>query len=159
MSFKPIAAAILLASTLAIAACSEEPAPVEAKQEGVAGLEISNARVVLNAVKGNPAAIYFDLAYDGERATSLFKAEVAGAESAMMHDYGEWAGKMEMNEMPPLVLNPGDKVSFEPGGKHIMVMGPDDTIAAGGTVDVTLKVIDGRTQTFAAEVKAAGDAS
>lgn len=156
MKFKITAAAILLASTTVLAACGEAEAPVAEEPAGVAGMTVTNARMILNAVDGNPAAVYFDLAYDGDRNTSLRKAEVAGAESTMMHDYGEWEGKMQMAEMGPLMLQPGDKVSFEPGGKHVMVMGPSAEMKPGGTADVTITVIGGKTFTFPAEIKAAG---
>lgn len=158
MKFSKVAALALAASNLALASCGEAEAPVEAADAGVPGMTVSNARMVLNAVEGNPAAVYFDVAYDGERNTTIRKAEVAGAENTMMHDYGEWNGKKEMAEMGPLMLQPGDKIKFEPGSRHVMVMGLSESMVPGSSVDVTVTVIGGDSVTFPAEIKAAGDA-
>ncbi|WP_379546804.1 copper chaperone PCu(A)C [Qipengyuania sp. DSG2-2] len=124
--------------------------------EAVPGLTIENARLVLNAVAGNPAAIYLDMSYDGERATTVRAASVEGAEKTELHETSEWERKMVMGEMGPLLLNPGDSVTFEPGGKHIMVFGLPDTVEPGQDVDVTLTVVGGDKTSFTAEVVAAG---
>ncbi len=75
----------------------------------------------------------------------------------MFHDYGEYDMKVQMMDMLPLPLKKGDKVSFEPGGKHIMAMEPDDTLKPGGTAEVTIVVSGGKSQTFEAPIQAAGD--
>ena len=143
---------------LGLASCggSEEPA-AEAEDQGIPGMTITNARLVLPPVAGNPAAVYFDLAYDGDRQVALNRASVEGADSATFHDYGEYDFKVQMMDMLPLPLKKGDKVSFEPGGKHIMAMGVSPELKAGGTTDVTITVSGGKSQTFPAEVKGAGD--
>ncbi|MCB2089073.1 MAG: copper chaperone PCu(A)C [Sphingomonadaceae bacterium] len=153
-----LAAAMLGVASLGLAGCGEQAsAPEEAAPEGVPGMSVENARMVLAPVAGNPAAVYFDLSYDGETNTTLRRADVAGAESSMMHDYGEWAGKMEMAEMGPLLLQKGDKVSFKPGSKHIMAMKVSPELKPGDTTEVTLTVIGGDKFSFTAEVRAAGD--
>ena len=77
--------------------------------------------MVLAPVKGNPAAIYFNLAYDGDDALALNRAEVKGAKSAMFHDYGDYNFKRQMMDMLPVPLKKGDKLEFKPGGKHLML--------------------------------------
>ena len=79
---KPVYAALLLAGTgLGLAACSDSAeTPSEIAPEGIAGLEITNPRMMLPPVAGNPAAVYFDIAYDGERNLALRSADVAGAD-------------------------------------------------------------------------------
>ena len=103
---KPVYAALLLAGTgLGLAACSDSAeTPSEIGPEGIAGLEITNPRMMLPPVAGNPAAVYFDIAYDGERNLALRSADVAGAERAVMHDMMEYDFEMTMGEMPPLML-------------------------------------------------------
>ncbi|XUU59978.1 copper chaperone PCu(A)C [Erythrobacter sp. HA6-11] len=154
-----IAPASAAALALSLSACGGAEAPVEevAEVEGVPGMTIDNARLVLPPVAGNPAAVYFDLAYDGERALTIRKAEVAGAESAMLHEYAEFEGKMQMMEALPIGITKGDKLEFKPGEKHVMAFGIPEDIEAGASVDVTLTVAGGATQTFAAEVRAAGE--
>lgn len=158
--FKAIHAAFLLGTTgLVLTACSDgaEAPAEEIAPEGIAGLEISNARMMLPPVSGNPAAIYFDLAYDGERNIAIRNADVAGAGSAQLHDMMEYDFEMTMGEMPPLMLQPGDSVSFEPGGKHVMAFDLDPSLAAGGTTEVTLIVAGGDKQSFEVPIRAAGD--
>lgn len=158
MKFTSIAAAGLIASSLALAACGSDPEPAaEAAPEGIPGLTVENARLVLAPVKGNPAAAYFDLDYKGERGLSIRRADVAGAEESQMHNYSEWSGKMEMGEAMPIAITKGTKIAFEPGGYHIMAFGLPETVAPGGTVEITLTVSGGDKYSFDAEVRAAGD--
>ncbi|MEM7688147.1 MAG: copper chaperone PCu(A)C [Pseudomonadota bacterium] len=142
---------------LSLGACAEEaPAPVPV--EGVyPGLEITNARLVLAPVKGNPAAVYFDAVYNGERGISITGAKVSGAANAEVHAMMEYDFKMTMAEAGPIPLRSGETQTFEPGGFHVMAMELDEGVEAGGTVEVTLKISGGKTHTFDAEVRAAGE--
>ena len=158
MKSSVIAAAFLTVATFGLAACgdsaSQQPA---AEPEGVPGLTITNARMVLAPVDGNPAAVYFDLAYDGDRNVALNRADVEGASSATLHEYSEWNREMQMSEMQPLVLRKGDTVTFEPGGRHVMAMGVSPELQPGGTTEVTLTVSGGDKTTFEAEIRAPGE--
>jgi copper(I)-binding protein len=118
---------------------------------------VSNARVVLPPVAGNPAAVYFDLAYTGAAGVTLEDVAVEGAGMTMIHDYAEAAGKMEMTMAGPVTLAEGAPVSFAPGGLHVMAMEPTDALKAGGTAKVTLTLSDGSTTTVDAPVRAAGE--
>jgi periplasmic copper chaperone A len=144
-------------ASLSLAGCGETPPEAPGEDAGIAGMTITNARMVLAPVAGNPAAVYFDLDYQGDRNVALNRAEVKGAKSATFHDIGEYDLKMQMMDMLPLPLKKGDKVSFEPGGKHIMAMEPDETLKPGGTAEVTIIVSGGKGHTFEAPIKAAGD--
>lgn len=157
---KPVYAALLLAGTgLALAACSDgaETSVEDAAPEGIAGLEITNVRMMLPAVTGNPAALYFDIAYDGERNIAIRNADVAGADRAELHDTMEYGSEMVMGEMPPLMMRPGDRVSLEPGGKHVMAFDLSPDLVAGGTTEVTLIVAGGDKHSFEASIQAAGE--
>jgi len=158
VTFKKTWAALILASSLTVASCgggTEEVA--EVAPEGVPGMSVENGRLVLAPVSGNPAAVYFDLTYDGERGLTIRRADVAGAESAMLHDYGEYDGKVQMMEALPIGIKKGDKVVFEPGSKHVMAFGIPEELAPGDTAEVTLTVSGGDKYTFEATVQAAGD--
>lgn len=149
---------LVLAGVLLLSACGEEQAKEPAPVEGVVpGMAIENGRVVLAPVSGNPAAVYFDLAYDGERALSLYDAEVTGAGEAMIHQTVVEPGQNRMVESVPIPLRPGDKVEFKPGDYHVMAMKVSPELEAGGTTVVTLKLSGGGTHKFDAEVRAAGD--
>ena len=144
--------------TFGLSACGDTGTEQAAEApEGIPGMSVENARLVLPAVSGYPAAVYFDLKYDGEDSVALRAADVADAGSAMMHDYGEWDGKVQMMEMLPVVLQKGDTFKFEPGGKHVMAMDLSPELKPGGTTEVTLTIAGGDKFSFPAEVKAAGD--
>lgn len=158
MNAKPIWAAVLLTSTLALQACgggADEAAPTAT--EGVPGLSVSNGRLVLAPVAGNPAAVYFDVAYEGERGLTIRRADVAGAKSATLHDYGEYDSKVQMMEALPIGIKKGDKLSFEPGKRHVMAFDVSPDLKPGGTTEVTLTVSGGDKLSFPVTVKAAGD--
>lgn len=154
---KALIAGLLIAATVPLAACDTAEAPAAKSPEGIAGLTISNPRMVLAPVAGNPAAVYFDLAYDGPGGVALNRAKVEGAKSAMFHDYGEFDSKMQMMDMLPVPLNKGDKIEFKPGGKHLMAMDVSPDLKPGSTTDVTLYVSGGDHVTVSVPVKAAGE--
>lgn len=152
-----VAAAALGIATLGLAACgSEAPAPEAAQKQGIPGLTVTEGRLVLNAVEGNPAAVYFKLKYDGDRGLAIRKAEVEGAQSAMLHEYGDNQGVREMMEALPIALSKGTELAFEPGTRHVMAMGISPDLKPGSTTNVTLTVSGGDTVTFPVEVVAAG---
>lgn len=158
MKLREFITPIILASTVALSACGGEAEVVaEPEVEGVPGLSVENARLVLPAVKGNPAAVYFDVAYEGDRGLSIRRADVAGAKEAQLHAFGEWEGRMQMAEAMPIAITKGTEVTFAPGELHVMAFELDDSIEAGGNVEVTLTVSGGGTHTFEADVLAAGD--
>lgn len=154
-----VLAAGLAGALMMVSACSGEPeqaATAAATPGMVDGITITNARLVLNAVKANPAVVYFDLAYEGDKGLSIRKADVAGAGMAMMHDYVEYDYKMQMTDALPVALTKGTQVSFKPGGLHIMAMEPSPDWAPGGKVKVTLTMSGGATHAFDADILAPG---
>jgi periplasmic copper chaperone A len=149
----------LAAILLGLSACGGETAEAPAATAAagmVDGFAISNARLVLNPVKANPAAVYFDLSYTGDKGLSIRKAEITGAGMTMMHDYMEYDYKVQMVEAMPIALAKGTNVEFKPGGLHLMAMEPSPDWEPGGKVEVTLTMSGGATHKFEAEIQAAG---
>lgn len=140
-----------------LAACSGTDDAPTGQAEGATSLTVSNARVVLAPVAGNPAAVYFDLSYRGSAPVTLTSAAVEGAGMTMIHDYAESAGKMQMTMTDAVPLSADAPVTFAPGGLHVMAMEPSDTLTAGSTAKVTLTLSDGTTATVDAPVRAAGE--
>lgn len=159
-TFNRAALALLAAAILpGLGACSQandDPADV-ASSDTAQGPTVSNARVVLAAVAGNPAAAYFDLSYSGEPGVSLIGVEVEGAGMTMIHDYAEDAGKMKMVMAEAVPLTAEAPVSFAPGGLHIMAMDPGADLKPGSTAKLTLIFSDNTTKVVDAPVRAAGE--
>ena len=125
--------------------------------DAVAGLVVKNARVVLPAVTGNPAAVYFDATFSGNKDAELAGLFVAGAEETMMHEMKMDGGVMSMGPIEKVALPNGAKVSFAPGGNHGMAMKVSDELKAGGTTGLTLIIASGDKTTVNAEIKGAGE--
>ena len=139
-----------------LAACGGE-APAEAPADGPVGLAVSDAMLALPPVAGNPAAIYFSLENGTDRTAVVRRADVENAERAELHDVMEWEDEMTMTEMGQIAIPPGESLSFEPGGKHVMAFGLPETMAAGDMAEVTLTMVGGDKLSFPARAQAAGD--
>ena len=154
---KNFAVAGAMAAALTLSACGQE-AEAPAPPEGVVpGLEVTDARLVLPPVEGNPAAVYFDVVYNGERGVSISGASVEGANSATVHDMMEYNFEMTMAEAGPVALPAGEAKVFEPGGLHVMVFELGEGFEPGGTAEVTLNISGGARHKFDAEIRAAGE--
>ena len=153
--------AAAMAASVALAGCEEEvPYSNYGQQDEkgvIPGLEVTNAKLVLPPVAGNPAAIYLDMAYSGDKSIAISGVEVAGAKNAEIHNTMEWNREMTMSKSGPIPLKNGDKVSFVSGKTHIMAFEPPADLKAGSKVKVTLKLAGARTHEFEAEVQTAGE--
>lgn len=154
---KTTSIALVTAASLNLAACESEPEAAPVPEGVVPEIEVTNARLVLAPVSGNPAAVYFDIAYTGDYGVAISGAEVEGAGSATLHNVTRFNRENRMAEVGPLPLRNGEPLTFEPGGLHIMAFEPADTLAPGGTTEVTLKISGGKTHRFSAEVRAADE--
>jgi len=154
---KRIAMSFAVAMGLALSGCEQEAETVAPPEGVVPGLEVTDARLVLPPVEGNPAAVYFDVVYNGERGVSISGASVEGAASATVHDMMEYNFEMTMAEAGPIALPAGEAKTFEPGGLHIMVFELGEGFEPGGTAEVTLNISGGARHKFDAEIRAAGD--
>ncbi len=145
-----------LIPALALAACQQQATAPAAAPEGMPGVEVSNARVILPAVKGNPAAIYFDVVYNGADTAVIKGADLMGAKKTELHETVKAVGKTFMDGLTPVVLKKGEALHFAPGGKHIMAFDVDPSLKPGGKAELTLLFLGGDKLTVAAELKAPG---
>lgn len=159
MKFTHFASLALVAAALPMAGCSDgaDTAEQGAEEANPTGLVITNARMMLPAVSGNPAAVYFDVENAGERSTAIRRADVEGAGRAEIHDTAEINGEMTMGEMGPVMIPVGGKDSFEPGAKHIMVFDLGPNLTAGTSTEMTLTVAGGKQITTDVAIEAAGE--
>lgn len=147
-------AAALGLAAVTLASCGEQPAEEAAPE---AGVTVTNARLMLPAVKGNPGAVYFDVKNASAKNMMIRAVSVAGAGSAMLHQMGTWNKQPSMDEIFQVAVPPNAELKFEPGGLHVMVNDIGDTVTAGSTAEVTLTFVGGDKVSFPAEVRAAGD--
>ncbi|MEO6386745.1 MAG: copper chaperone PCu(A)C [Croceibacterium sp.] len=137
-------------ATAGLAGCGDAPAVVDSGPKAPDGVTVTNAKLMLPAVKGNPGAVYFDIANSSQKNMMIRAASVDGAGSTMMHTG-------DMQEVAQVDLAPGSTVKFEPGGQHVMASNLADTVVAGGKADVTVTFVGGTKVVFPADVHAAGD--
>lgn len=105
-------------SALLMMACSETKAPLTARDV-----------VVSQAVPGMPmSAGYFELTNNSGQAISISHVTSPQFASVQMHETIIEEEVARMIPLEILVLQPGETVSFKPGGKHLMLMRPSDDI-------------------------------
>lgn len=146
-------------AAFALAACgAEADAPVEEIAEGDCppGISVTDGWLAMPAVAGNPAAAYFTLANDNDRAVTIRTAEMIGSESAMLHETAEWSMEEDMQELFTLRVEAEAEVEFAPGGKHVMVMGLSEGLEAGAESEVTLTFVGGDKCSFPVTLYPAG---
>ena len=142
------------AATVAFSACHKHEdvaAPSPMPSAPASAPTITEGRLVLSAVTGNPAAAYFTLTNGGTAAT-IASVAIDGADKAELH---ETVG----TGMKPLASVPvaaGDKVIFAPGGKHVMVFGVKPMVTAGGTTKITVTFTGGTSLSAPPKVEATG---
>ncbi|NCP13243.1 MAG: copper chaperone PCu(A)C [Sphingomonadales bacterium] len=158
---RPLVTLFCAAALGTLTACAPEnvvPSGEEiAKAAQAKGVTISNARVVLAPVAGNPAAVYFDLAYEGKPGVSIVNIAVEGVGMTMIHDYAESEGTRKMVMAGPVVLSTEEPVSLAPGGLHGMAMDPGPDLKPGSTAMITINLSDGTSAGVNAPVRAAGE--
>lgn len=154
-----LAAALATVATIGLSACGQNGSESQpsAAPEGFPGIVVSDGRLVLPAVKGNPAALYFKVDYSGDDTAVIRAVDVEGAKSAMLHETTKGPnGEMQMHEILQLAVPKGQQLKFAPGGNHVMVMDLDPSLKAGGTTEVTLTFAGGDKTSFPAKVEAPG---
>lgn len=153
--------AAVLAATVTLAACEDEaPYSTYGQQDEagvIPGLEVSDAKLVLAPIEGNPAAIYAEISYSGDKLLAISGAEVEGAKNAEVHQTMEWEGKMAMNKANPIPVKKGEKLSLVPGEAHIMAFELPAGLKAGDKVKASLRLAGARTHDFEATVQEAGE--
>lgn len=139
-------------AALALVACNQGPAST-AQESAVAGqLSVTGGKLVLPAVAGNPGAAYFTATNGTAQPASLTGATVERTTKAEMHETSGGS----MAPLTALTVGPGATVTFEPGGKHVMVFGVPKSLQPGGTVKLTLTFAGGQTVSGPLQITAPG---
>lgn len=90
--------------------------------------------------KGGNSAIYFVIDNPQQEADTLLEAKTDAAMMVQLHrTETDSAGNSAMVHQESVPVPGGEKVSFEPGGLHVMLMQLNADLTAGQTLPVTLR--------------------
>lgn len=138
----------LLALVALLAACAPDDAAPPASPAPVAGVP-SGALVTSEAwVRQVPPAARMTAGYLKLRNTGTEPVVLIGAESPLfnaveIHGTVTVDGMARMRQQESVTIPPGETVSFEPGGLHLMLMQAVEQIPAQGQVPLRLLLADG----------------
>jgi len=107
-------------------------------------------------IKARPAAGYFTLRNNGDKAVKLTGASSPACGMLMLHQSKQEGGVDKMMSMNGVSVPAHGSVEFTPGGYHLMCMSPTNAMTVGANVPVTLKFADGATTTTLFPVKGPG---
>lgn len=108
-----------------------------------AGLDVGDPHV--RAVPpGQPnSAAFMSLRNTSDEDRALVGAESPAAEVVELHTHVEDEGMMRMRRIERIALPAGERVTLQPGGLHVMLIGLKSELAPGRTVELTLIQDDG----------------
>jgi periplasmic copper chaperone A len=104
---------------------------------------------------GVPAAGYFLLRNDADKAVELTGASSPAFGEVMLHQSVQSGGLARMRDVHAVSVPAGGAVNFTPGGYHLMLMAPSRKIVRGDKIPITLKFADGQAVTAQFEVRGA----
>lgn len=85
-------------------------------------------------------AVYFALENTGRRGDRLVGVSTPRAPRAELHQTIEEGGNSRMVHTPEVRIPAEGELIFEPGGRHVMLMGLDNALTEGETFDLTLEL-------------------
>lgn len=118
---------------LGLAACGDDTNGAGG-EGGQSEIAVTDASVVFPS--GANSAIYFTIENTGTGADRLVAAR-ADVGDTMLHETREEDGLMTMHHVEAVDVGPGETVSFQPGGLHVMIHDVEP-LAEGDRVDVEL---------------------
>ncbi len=100
------------------------------------------ARATIGASR--PGAAYLTIRNDGDEPVVLASLEADVADSATLHrTVTDGAGTSRMEPVDELTIPARERVTFEPGGGHVMLDGLREPLVEGRSVTLTLRLSDG----------------
>lgn len=116
-------------------------------------IDVSEAWVRLPPPVSDSAAGYLQLNNTSDKEVTIVGITSSAAAHSVMHDMEMKDDMMRMFPLPTLVIPAGGSISFEPGGKHIMLMGLTKPLQTGDMVALVLQFSDSSTQEIHATVR------
>ena len=143
-----VSLATILTACLVLASCGSPSGPQ---------VTVKDARVTLPAVKGRPGAGYFTA-----EAAALPEAIVAVTAPPPtrieMHESMRSGNMASMQAIPSAGFASGETLTFQPGGKHLMLFDIDPAVKPGDTLPLTFRFAKAPPVTVQAEVLGPGGA-
>ena len=132
---------------LFLTACSPQSNEQVANSDSVGGKQISTFEVTdvwarATFAMAQTGAIYLTLNNQTSAEISLLSASVSSdlADEVQLHDMAMNDGMMQMQEMVDGVnVSAGETLDFQPGGKHIMLLGLKKPLNDGDSFELTLR--------------------
>ena len=84
------------------------------------------------------SAAYMQLMTHGDQADKLIAVETPAAERAELHDHILDGDVARMQKIEAIDVKPGEPITLEPGGLHVMLMGVKDKLNEGDVLPLTL---------------------
>ncbi|MFW6094535.1 MAG: copper chaperone PCu(A)C [Pseudomonadota bacterium] len=128
---------LTVALLLVLSGCSGPPEPGAG-----AALEVTDARVRTPVPGQDRTAGYFTARNPGDAAVTIRGARSDAAEAVEIHESRREGDRMRMVPLDEVVVAPGEAVRFEPGGKHLMLLGIEQL---GESVEIVLEHDGGET--------------
>jgi copper(I)-binding protein len=112
---------------------------------GAGSLGIVVSQPVLRLIPGVPAAGYFTITNTASEPVVLSGAQSSDCGMVMLHKSSTMGGMARMDDVTAITIRHGERVSFAPGGYHLMCMDPSPRLKVGGKARITLKFGSGLT--------------
>lgn len=121
---------------------------------------VANAWIRTQSDPGAMSAAYFTLCNGSSQPVTVNGVETPAAGIAELHETTrDERGVVSMAPMGPFTLAPGEAVTFEPGGKHAMLMDLAAPIAENSTTVLSIRLSDGAAISTEAGAMSAADAA
>ncbi|GAA5315716.1 MAG: hypothetical protein AseanaTS_09210 [Candidatus Pelagadaptatus aseana] len=88
--------------------------------------------------------LYFSLSNQSSEALVLTDIFLDWAKKAEFHEHSHHNGMMRMRRVESIAVAPQQRVTFEPGGLHVMVFGVMEAAASRAALPLQLQAVDGR---------------
>lgn len=105
------------------------------------GIEVQNAWS-RPTMQGGNGGVFLELQNHGPNADELIGASSEVAEIVEIHESKMEGDVMQMRMIPSLPLEVNTKVTFKPGGLHVMLINLKQDLKTGDEFDVTLRFKD-----------------
>src|SRR5229473_5633312 len=123
-------------STLLLVLGFAVQAPAQTTEQGAMIVDHPWARATPAGAK--TGAVYLTLMNSGSASGRLLSATTPVADKIQFHSVSEENGVSRMREMRAVEVAPGAKVTFSPGGMHIMLVGLKQPLKDGQVFPLTL---------------------